>query len=104
MITTPQKWYRPSRCNYVYLCQIAADGTFLLGPEGWTAEKTGTGAYTITHGLGNSNYLALSGIQSTDYKDQVFIAGQTDTAVQCQTFDNGQPADWAFRIMVIATQ
>ena len=59
MPNSPQNPYRPSRCNYVYVCKIAADGTFTIGPDTWTVARTGLGVYAITHGLGHTNYVGF---------------------------------------------
>ena len=36
----------------LYAIAVAADGTILSGPSGWTVTHSATGTYTITHNLG----------------------------------------------------
>jgi hypothetical protein len=104
MINAPQQWYRPSRCNYMYVCQVLADGAFTLGPLAWTVERTATGLYTVTHDIGHTRYFAIAATTGAGYKDTADIMAQTDTDLTVATFSSSQPNDDAFQLLVLATQ
>lgn len=38
---------------------VASTGSALFLPTGWSSTKTGTGAYTVTHNLNNTNYAVV---------------------------------------------
>lgn len=39
---------------------VNGDGTAASLPVGWSSAKTGTGAYTVTHNLGTTNYTVVA--------------------------------------------
>ena len=97
---SPIKEYVPLRCNYMYICYVAADGTFVFGPHGWNVQRTATGVYVITHNIGSDLYLAISENASTDYRDAALVTNRANDSLTVSTFDNGQPTDWDFRLIV----
>lgn len=50
------KQYVDGRIN---MGHVAANGTGSLLPTNWTSVKTATGVYTVTHNIGDSNYVVL---------------------------------------------
>lgn len=45
--------------------RVAADGTAISLPTGWSSAKTGTGQYTVTHNLGHTVYaVALTSLDN----------------------------------------
>lgn len=100
----PMQWYRPSRCNTLYLCQIAADGTFNSGPQGWDAQKTGTGTYRVTHNLTTLAYAAIPTPLNADFKINASVQSETANDLTVTTFNNGTAADAQFQLLVMTTQ
>lgn len=95
-----QQW--STRCGYVYACHVAADGTFPVGPPGWTAEKISTGLYEIVHHLGSTGYVAVPAIADapSDYRGGVAIESRDADKCRIQTWDNTALADMAFALMI----
>lgn len=104
-MNSPIQWYRASRCNYIYLCVIEADGTFDLGPEGWTVEKTGTGLYKVNHDIGHTRYFTITraGVGG-DYKITGDIQEQFDTSFVISTYSSTQLSDTSFDVIVLTPQ
>jgi hypothetical protein len=44
----------------IYSGRVAAAGTAIKLPSGWSSTKTATGKYTITHNLGTTNYTIVA--------------------------------------------
>jgi hypothetical protein len=103
MPNAPIMSYRPSRCNYIYVCKVDADGSFLIGPENWGVTKTGLGAYIITHDLGHTNYVFLPIVSGT-YRSVPTVSAFDDATVTVNIYDNGQLADMPFQLVVMTTQ
>jgi hypothetical protein len=101
---SPIENYQPSRCNFIYLCQIAADGSFTFGPTGWTAEKTGSSQYRITHGLGHKRYSVLSLGPSGAYTATATLLDSDEQGITVGTQDSGVQSDLAFQAVLFATQ
>lgn len=99
---TPQQTYEPSRCNYIFACRIGADGTFSLGPNGWTLEKMDTGLYRLVHNLGHQKYVVLPVIFGA-YTATIVMTNFDDDSVTFSTTDNGQRADTAFTATLFST-
>lgn len=58
-----------------YRGRVASDGTAGSGfPYGWTAQKTTTGTYRVTHNLGSGVYVAVVSLNST--QDLTFYVAQ----------------------------
>ena len=104
MINLPQQAYRASRCNYIFLCSVEADGTFDLGPETWTVEKTGTGLYTVHHDVGHVKFFATVVCGAGDYKTTGVVQSHDEHNIVVATFSSTQPADLAFDLLVITPQ
>lgn len=49
-----------SSSSTTYAGYVAAAGTAVNLPSGWTSTKTGTGAYTVTHNLGTTGYALVA--------------------------------------------
>jgi hypothetical protein len=95
--------YRPSRCNYIYVCKVAADGAFLTGPEHWTVEKTGVGIYVITHGLGHTNYAFIPTVSGTNLSVPTVTAADAN-AVTVKLYENAVLADLPFQMLMMTMQ
>ena len=105
MPSSPISVYRASRCNYMYVCQIAADGTFTLGPEFWTVTKTALGTYKITHGLGHLHYSILPMIAAGGTYQQIPVVVASDaTSVTISIYNTGALADLPFQLSILSTQ
>jgi hypothetical protein len=102
-VTMPIDEYRPSRCNYLYVCRVAVDGSFVLGPSGWTVQKTAPGTYVITHNLGHQRYAVLPVAFGT-YKSTITLLNFADNSVTLGTQDNQSAADVAFTAVFMATR
>jgi hypothetical protein len=101
---TPQKWYRPSRCNYIYASYIDGDGTYEMGPVDWAVERTATGLYTITHNLGHTNYVAVVvGMTGANYSEGA-IQNYDANTITVGVFTGGTVADGRFALIVFETQ
>lgn len=103
MPNEPKEFYQPSRCNYIYLCQIAADGTFTMGPAGWSVDKFGTGKYKIVHELNHTRF-AVFPVISGVHKNTATVLDVDDTSVTISTFAVNDPADIMFQLLLIAVQ
>ena len=44
----------------VYFGKVAANGTALKLPAGWSSTRTALGKYTITHNLGSTDYIVVA--------------------------------------------
>jgi len=100
MINSPQNWYRGSRCTYLYVAMIRADGTFALGPWGWTVEKTGVGLYKVTHHIGHTQYVGIAIVGPEDYHSTGAIQNPTAQDFTVASFAGTQPTDIDVQLLV----
>lgn len=99
---SPERPYYPGRCNYTYIAFVDSDGAFKLGPWGWTAERTGVGAYTVTHNLGHTDYVPIaSALAGQDFRQNAAIETVTENAVTIATYDSTQPADMQIQLLIL---
>lgn len=64
----------------------AASCTINVAPAGWSVVTNGTGDYTITHPIGNANYIATGTIFGAS--SGVFcVVAKTSTTIQIRTFN-----------------
>jgi len=78
----PQSDYVASRCNYVYMCIIAADGTFETGPRGWDCVRSAAGTYVITHNIGNQVYAPIPrAIAASDFLINATVEALTENTI-----------------------
>jgi len=56
-------------CIYpgIFHGRVAANGTAIRLPAGWTSTRTAAGSYSITHNLGNANYTAVASTTTTSF-------------------------------------
>lgn len=64
----------------------AASPTINHAPDGWTVVTNGTGDYTITHAIGNTNYIAIGGIVGVTSGTATVVA-RTNTTIQVKTYN-----------------
>lgn len=102
-IQSPVDEYAPSRCNFIYVCRVEADGTFALGPSGWTVERMAAGSYRITHNLGHQRYAVMPLVKGT-YKSTITLLNFADDDVTLGTQDNQSNSDLAFTVAILATR
>lgn len=103
VVNNPVSTYNPSRCGYIYSCVVEADGTFTLGPLGWTAERRSAGVYRITHNIGNTAYLPLVGelTAAGDFKSNVVVIDRQPAYLDVQGSDGTQAKDGRFTLCVL---
>ena len=53
-------WLGVGASSATYAGYVNDDGTAGSLPAGWSSTKTGTGAYTVTHNLGSTNYIVVA--------------------------------------------
>ena len=102
-IQSPVDEYQPSRCNYIYVCRVAADGSFILGPAGWTVERMAAGQYRIVHNLGHQRYAVIPLVFGT-YKSTITLLNFADDDVTLGTQDNQSNDDLPFTAVFFATR
>ena len=97
----PVQSYQPSRCNYIYLCKMAADGTFTFGPVGWEAERADLGTYGIVHSLGHTTFAVIP-VGEGDNRATVLSVDEKEIMISTTLADAA--ADAAFELVILATQ
>lgn len=102
---SPASVYRAGRCNYTFVLIISADGTFELGPEGWTVQKTATGKYLITHNIGHLRYMPIPRvIAPPNFRMETTVTQMTEAILEVSVDDNTNAADNRFGLVVLMTQ
>lgn len=97
----PSGTYYPGRCHYFAPCIVQPDGTFALAPHGWTASKTATGVYEITHNLGRKMIPLVVVVNGSNYRFASSIEAMTDNSITVRLTDQQQPADGSFMLALM---
>lgn len=95
--------YRPQRCNFVFICKVDADGSFLIGPETWTVIRPSVGRYVITHNLGHTKYAWMPVVSGT-YRSVPTIAAFDEKTITVDIFDNNALNDLPFQVVMFTGQ
>lgn len=86
----------------IYSGQVSSNAAGSFFPAGWTLNHAGTGSYTLTHNLGDTNYA----IVVTSVSSNIYVAVTLGTnSVDIETFDassgSNTNADFVF---ILTTQ
>jgi hypothetical protein len=102
MKQSPQTANWSTRCANLYVCTIAADGTFLSGPPGWTVDKIGAGVYQIEHNLGTTAYAIIPHTMvGADYKAQPAIQARDAASITVNMYVSTTLTDMNFGLFVM---
>lgn len=70
-------------------------------PTGWTVAVNGAGDYTITHNMGNTNYV-VQGIAYNSIPGTVYVVATTSTTIQVKTCNSsGTATHMRFQLVVV---
>ncbi len=72
----------------VIVADITGAATCVLNevPTGWLCATNGTGDYTITHAIGDANYVAIAGIVGAT-SGTATVTARTGTTIQVKTYN-----------------
>lgn len=78
---------------------VAANGTAVSLPSGWTSAKTNTGRYTVTHNLGTTSYAVVISptVNNADNHD---VASKGSNSFTTELLLNGGFADCQFDFLL----
>ena len=88
----------PAAVAASYPGRVASDGSEVLLPDGWSSVKHTTGSYSVTHGLGHSNF-AVAAVCASEHVISITTHGTNafDVAVADLA---GNAADAAFSFVL----
>lgn len=93
---------QPSVVGFGKVTSAGAKSTPFLA-DNWTSAKNSTGNYTITHNIGNTNYVVLLTAEDTAARI-IDVSGITSSKFDVETYsDAGTQTDTAFHFIVYTT-
>lgn len=94
--------YYPGSCNYMAPVIVAADGSLLLAPHGWSSRKTATGKYELTHNLGRTNYIPVNGpIAGGDYRTTSSVLEANANNLLVESHNGPTLTDGGFMLLIM---